>query len=447
MIAKGNTHDNGARLARYIVTGKEGEFAELWELRGFALRDITDAFRSVHVTAQKSQCKQPFFHVQVRNPEGETLTRSQWTMAAEKIEGMLGLGDQPRAIAVHTDRETGHEHIHIAWSRIDPETLKAKALPFFKLRLKKACRELESALELSPVSSDRKSSIEYAPKRHEEQQAIRLGVPINDVREVLKAWFERSDCGASFRSALADEGVILARGDRRDFVAVDRTGGMHALGKRILGASAAEIRLRFSDLSPDRLPSVEEARGSLRTGGAPRSSMTEIPGPRPVGRQHKEGEIQFMRVGAPAPVSPSIPPSTPAQSLRPDLPPPTAIPACVHEPATPPGATGNEAQSRRLGASLKLHFRATVRALFKRSPSPQPQTRRRRTGETVGTFRIAARNLLRPIVRLPAVARAVGFLNDALPWLHLWEWNEVPDQDFAANAANGDTDKHLSPHP
>ena len=156
MIAKGNTHDNGARLARYIVTGKEGEFAELWELRGFALRDIVDAFRSVHVTASKSQCQQPFFHVQVRNPEGETLTRSQWTTAAQKIEGMLGLGDQPRAIAVHTDRETGHEHIHIAWSRIDPETLKAKALPFFKLRLKKVCRELEATLRLTPVSSDQK---------------------------------------------------------------------------------------------------------------------------------------------------------------------------------------------------------------------------------------------------------------------------------------------------
>ena len=128
MIAKGNTH-SGARLARYIITGKEGEFAELWELRGFALRDIVDAFRSVHVTAGKSQCKQPFFHVQVRNPEGETLTRSQWKMAVEKIEGMLGLGEQPRAIAVHTDRDTGHEHVHIAWSRIDPETLHAKALP------------------------------------------------------------------------------------------------------------------------------------------------------------------------------------------------------------------------------------------------------------------------------------------------------------------------------
>ena len=31
MIAKGTTHNNGAKLARYMTTGKEGERAELWQ--------------------------------------------------------------------------------------------------------------------------------------------------------------------------------------------------------------------------------------------------------------------------------------------------------------------------------------------------------------------------------------------------------------------------------
>ena len=31
MIAKGTTHNKGAKLARYLTTGKEGERAELWE--------------------------------------------------------------------------------------------------------------------------------------------------------------------------------------------------------------------------------------------------------------------------------------------------------------------------------------------------------------------------------------------------------------------------------
>lgn len=78
MIAKGTTHDSGGRLARYLVTGKEGERAELWELRGFAAVDIVDAFRSVHVIADGTKCQQPFFHVQVRNPETDRLSRDQW---------------------------------------------------------------------------------------------------------------------------------------------------------------------------------------------------------------------------------------------------------------------------------------------------------------------------------------------------------------------------------
>ena len=45
MIAKGTPHDNGLRLARYLVTGKEGEIAALWELSGFASTDIVEAFR------------------------------------------------------------------------------------------------------------------------------------------------------------------------------------------------------------------------------------------------------------------------------------------------------------------------------------------------------------------------------------------------------------------
>jgi hypothetical protein len=62
MIAKGTTHNDGGRLAVYLITGKDGERAELWELRGFASPDIVDAFRSVHVMAEATfhACSGPF---------------------------------------------------------------------------------------------------------------------------------------------------------------------------------------------------------------------------------------------------------------------------------------------------------------------------------------------------------------------------------------------------
>ena len=59
MIAKGTPHANGSVLARYLVTGKDGERAELSELRGFAASGIVDAFRSVHVMARGTKCEAP----------------------------------------------------------------------------------------------------------------------------------------------------------------------------------------------------------------------------------------------------------------------------------------------------------------------------------------------------------------------------------------------------
>lgn len=263
MIAKGTTHNNGARLARYMTTGKDAERAELWQLCGFASGDIRDAFRSVHVMAEATRCEQPFFHVQVRNPDGEELSRDQWLRVANRIESKLGLTDQPRAIAFHIDATTGHEHMHLAWSRIDGETMTARPLPFFKERLKEVSRELERTLDLTRVKNERDGTA-LAPTRNEFEQARRLGTDIHAVRQTIRDCFERSDNGRSFEAALADHGFVLAQGDRRDFVVIDHEGGIHALGKRILGVTAGQTRDRLADLDRDQLPSVEQARNFVR---------------------------------------------------------------------------------------------------------------------------------------------------------------------------------------
>jgi Ti-type conjugative transfer relaxase TraA len=263
MIAKGTPHNNGAKLAAYLTTAKENEKVTLWELRGFASEDIREAFRSVHVMAEAiPQLEQPFFHVQVRNPEGETLTREQWMRVADRIEAKLGLTGQPRAIAFHENTETGHEHMHLTWSRIDEETLTARRLPFYKLRLKEVCRELEIDLGLTRVTGERHGPV-MAPLRYEQEQARRLGIDIHEIRASIRACWDHSDNGRSFVAALADKGLVLARGERRGFIAVDAAGGMHALGKRILGHSAEEVRARLSDIDRQKLPTVERAREQL----------------------------------------------------------------------------------------------------------------------------------------------------------------------------------------
>ena len=264
MIAKGNRHNDGAKLAHYLTEGAEGERAHLWELRGFASADIFEAFGDVHVMAEATKAQKPFFHVQVRNPAGETLTREQWRLAADRIERILGLTGQPRAIAFHIEEKTGDEHMHIAFSLIDAEAMKVRPLPFFKFRLKTISRELEIEFDLTRVKNHRDSAVKYAATRPEEQQAQRLGLNKEAIRNTIRECWDRADCGQSFQAALEHDGLILTLGDRRNLVIVDHLGGLHALGKRILDVNKNAILERLADLDLNALPHVEQAREFLR---------------------------------------------------------------------------------------------------------------------------------------------------------------------------------------
>ena len=56
MIAKGNTHGDGAKLADYLMQGGPGERAELLGLRGFASGDLRqECARHRHVSGQGDQ--------------------------------------------------------------------------------------------------------------------------------------------------------------------------------------------------------------------------------------------------------------------------------------------------------------------------------------------------------------------------------------------------------
>ena len=239
MIAKGNLHGDGAKLAAYLVTGKDGERAELVELRGFPTDDIRDAFIAAQLGAEaKTRSTKPFFHAYVRLIEGEALDRGQWQRVADRIEQQLGFQDQPRAVAFH-HLANGETHMHLAWSRIDLEHECAIDPGLYKLKLKEVCRQLEHELGLTPVRNERDPEQKtLAPGRNEFEQARRLGTDLTAMREAIRDCWERSDTGRGFEAALAEQGFILARGDKRDFVVIDPAGGDHALGKRITGATA-----------------------------------------------------------------------------------------------------------------------------------------------------------------------------------------------------------------
>jgi hypothetical protein len=266
MISKGFLHNSGRRLAAYFMRGEDGERVQLADLRGFASQDIHEAFRSVDAQALGTNGTKPFFHLSVRNRATDRqLTDSEWLDAADRFEKKLGLTGQARAVVFHVDKRTGERHMHIGWSRIDADNLSLKPLPFFKLRVKSTCRELEQELGLELVGSDRKGEARAA-KQWEDQQARRLGTDVRAIREKILLCWQASDCGRSFSAALEENGLLLAKGDRRDYVVLDESGGVHALGKRLLGVPIADVRDRLNDLDLTSLPTVEQAREQQRTG-------------------------------------------------------------------------------------------------------------------------------------------------------------------------------------
>jgi len=263
MIIKGNRHNNGGKLASYMMNGdaRKGERAELYQIKDFGeAATIGDAFGDLEIMAEATKADNALFHVQIRLPEHERLTPAQWEHAADRTEKRLGLTGQPRAITFHIDDRTGERHMHVGWSVIDAETMKAKPLPFFKFRLKALARELENEFDITRVKNERDGPILYAATKSEQQQAQRLGVDKDAIRNTIRACWERSDCGRSFDDALADEALILAQGTRRDYVVIDHAGGLHALGKRILDVPASQVRARLADLDREHMPTIEQAR-------------------------------------------------------------------------------------------------------------------------------------------------------------------------------------------
>lgn len=265
MIARGQIHSSGPKLAAYLTTGKEGERAELVELRGVLAEDIRGAFADLQNIAALTQAEKPFFHAHIRLPDDERLTREQWLIVADRMEKALGFAGQARAVAFHRS-DTHGDHLHVAWNRIDLDTMKAIDPGLFALKMRDEARKLEVEFGLRQLSNEpRRDRLTKAPKQGEFEQARRLDTDLDAIRNGIRQAWNASDNGPSLAAALEQQGMILARGDRRDFVVIDAAGGEHALGKRVCGVTAGEVRQRLGGEEFKRgLPTVAEARAMQR---------------------------------------------------------------------------------------------------------------------------------------------------------------------------------------
>src|SRR4051794_37686674 len=229
-------------------------------------------------------------------------------------------------------------------------------------------------------------------------------------------------------TALAAHGLVLARGERRDFVIVDHPGGLHALSKRITGATAAEIRTRLADLDPAALPTVSQAKVQqaenppldIRNGAL----TVQPPAVPPVPVKHGGGKASNKEMANSLRIPPRAPSASPAPAIIANTP---TAPEAAEQPEAAAASDVPERQRAASAASAsapaaRKSWKLAAHKLMQREPAA-PKPRRRRRGDARGVFRAAAAVTIRQAVELAAFVRAGSFLSDTLDWLNLWDNN------------------------
>ncbi len=257
MILVASQRGGAKQLAQHLLRTDENEHVELHEIRGFVSEDVVGALKEAQGIAKGTRCKQFLFSLSMNPPLDADVGVDVFENALDRIEEANGLNGQPRVVIFH--EKEGRRHCHAVWSRIDPETMTAKHLPYFKTKLQGIARELYLEHDWK-MPRGFLNAHETDPRNFslaEWQQAKRMGLHGADLKEIIQDCWAVSDSRASFAAALKECGFLLAKGDRRDFVAVSLEGEVMSVARKT-GKKAKEVRAKLGE--PEGLPSVDEAK-------------------------------------------------------------------------------------------------------------------------------------------------------------------------------------------
>jgi len=262
MILKGNQRAGAADLATHLSNEYDNERVEIAQVRGTVADDLHGAFAEIEAVASGTRCKKPLYSLAI-NPSAP-ITREQYFAAIDHIEGKLGLSGQPRAVVFHV--KDGREHCHVVWSRIDLDNMRAIGMSHDRMKLRTCARELAHAygLTLPAGLAEDRGDARFEKNRDvtfaENAMAEASGITPEQRRSDITALFRSSDSAESFRAGLERAGYVLAQGERRAYVVVDRAGHVHALARQIEGAKTKDVKARLADLPAESLPTVEQAQ-------------------------------------------------------------------------------------------------------------------------------------------------------------------------------------------
>eukprot|EP01037_Dinobryon_pediforme_P016843 gene16843-17026_t len=274
------------RLAIHLTRTDTNERAEVLEVKGTVSNTLPGALKEMETVAAGTRCSKPFYHASINTPVEERLTAEQRTIAIDRLEHALGLTGQARVVVLH--EKEGREHCHIVWSRIDLDRMAAISDSHNYRKHEEVARALEKEFGLERVQGahverDGQPRPGRTPSHREMLQAERTGLDAQQAKELLTGILNSTKNGKEFQAEMEKNGWLLARGDRRDFVAIDPGGGVHSIARRIEGAKAADVRERFADINPRDLKSVAEAKQVQRAhgGGRDRTGLASSERPEP----------------------------------------------------------------------------------------------------------------------------------------------------------------------
>jgi len=260
MILKASQRSGGLKLAAHLMNTHDNDHVDVHDLRGFTADDLHGAFQEADAISKGTRCQKYLFSLSLSPPETEKVSVDDFEKAIDRIEESLGLSDQARAIVFH--EKEGRRHAHVVWSRIDVMEMKAIKLPFYKTRLNEVSKDLflEHGWRLPEGYRDKRNRNPKNFTLAEWQQAKRQGKHARDIKRTFQEAWAVSDTREAFANALEEKGYILARGDRRGFVAVDIHGEVYAVPKWA-GLKTKQVREKMGD--PKDLRSVDEAKHHL----------------------------------------------------------------------------------------------------------------------------------------------------------------------------------------
>lgn len=260
MILKGNQRAGGKQLALHLMNEETNDHVTWLEVSGFATEDPIEAMEEAHAMCKATRAKKYIYSLSLNPPAEFDGDIAKLERAVDDAEDRLGLSGQPRMVVLH--EKESRIHAHAAWSLINAEEMKKIKIYRDHDKLNELSKEkfLEHDWKLPDgfKNKDLKNPLNFS--RAEWQQALRTGQSAKDIKQNLQECWSTSDSKKAFENALHDRGFVLAKGDRRSYVAVDLFGEVYSLPRQ-LGKKAKDLEPRLG--KSEELQSVEQAKSQI----------------------------------------------------------------------------------------------------------------------------------------------------------------------------------------